>query len=223
MKTREVYMKQVIRWLSLLAVPLFFSRSQALTDIAGIIETGNATVAVDSITWYLISSPVPILESTPGWEGDPGVLDTFQFQQKTEWPQWAELFYRVNGIPSRLTISPLLSDTWYDLPGLEFQSSRVRFEDTVLVGIKTPNNREAQFHRSLFPNPVSGNRLRLSYTGVESELAIELYSVAGRTVYSGTVSGAHPAVELTGIKPGVYLLRLRGKELDLCQRLVLVR
>lgn len=217
-------MKRVVLCLSLLAVPLFISQGQALTDIAGILETGNATVAVDSVLWYLISSPMPILEPTPGWEGNAGVLDTFQFQQKSEWPQSAELFYRVNGIPSRIFISPILPDTWYDLPGYDLQTTKVRFEDTVLVGIKAPDNQPSVSSLSIFPNPAAGNQIRLrGFAGVQSELAVQLYTVAGRTVYSGTVSGSEPAVELTGIKPGVYLLRVQGQDIDLCQRLVVVR
>ncbi|MGC8798559.1 MAG: hypothetical protein ACP5PK_07875, partial [candidate division WOR-3 bacterium] len=181
----------------LLFIPILFTTATA-TPLFGFLQTGINTTLIDSITWNFMLQPFPVTESTPGWGGNPGTSDTFRFTDKNELPIRGSIYARINGLPRIFLIDQPLQDTWFDLEG-----SSVRFDTTNLQGITTPALPVVINRLGISPNPASGTQIRLNgITGIKPELAVELYTIAGRTVYSGTVSGAHPAVELTGIKPG---------------------
>jgi len=56
---------------TLLGVLALLIGSAGAVDIAGILETGNASVQIDSITWYININPAPLTEYTPEWGGPP--------------------------------------------------------------------------------------------------------------------------------------------------------
>lgn len=199
--------------------------SLAAVDIAGIIETGNVSVYMDSIVWYLTSTPAPVLETTPGWGGPAGTTDTLQLEQKSEWPQWAELFYRVNGIPNSMTINPILPDTWYDLATYDLQGSKVRFEDTVFPqGINTPRYGYNFTGFTITPNPVTGGRtqVNLPFESVNSP-SFKIYDINGEEVRSGTPpSSPKFELNLSGLAKGVYLIRIRAEGLELKEKILIL-
>ncbi len=188
------------------------SQVLALVDVAGVLEAGNTTIQVDSIIWYLVTSPFPVLESTPGWEAVAGSLDTFQFQQKSEWPQWCKLFYRVNGIPSQFNIDPLLADTWYELPSYGFQNPKVRFEDTVLVGITQPESPLRPHRVTITPNPATGGFLLINAPApADGSFRLEIYDLAGNLVYENdweSLANVPLQVDISSLRTGVYLTRM---------------
>ncbi|MEO0053323.1 MAG: T9SS type A sorting domain-containing protein, partial [candidate division WOR-3 bacterium] len=188
-------------------------------------EAGNTTVQIDSIIWYLVTSPFPVLESTPGWEAVAGSLDTFQFQQKSEWPQWCRLFYRLNGIPSQFTIDPLVVDTWYELPSYNFQNPKVRFEDTVLVGIAQPEVKPGLKRMTLAPNP-AGHFLLLNCPAITGGLWLEIYDLAGNLVYEKhwqAVAHSPLRVDISLLSPGVYLTRVITPDSRKTGQLIILR
>lgn len=200
---------------AVISLVLLFGASSSGIPVAGILETGNVTVQGDSVIWYLISSPGPIVEQTPNWGGEAGTADTIQFEPKSEWPGRVEFYYRAQGIPSSITIDPLLPDTWYDLPTyLGLQGTRVRFEDTVLTGIhEFYHDKKAQF--SLAPNPTTG-KITIAGTCSGSGTKVTIYDISGKQVFPAvaiTRSG-EISLDLNGLPRGAYLLRLRvnGKE-----------
>lgn len=201
------------------------SQVLALVDVAGILEAGSTTVQIDSIIWYLTTSPFPILESTPGWEAASGTYDTFQLQQKTNWPQWCKLFYRVNGIPSQFDIDPLLADTWYELPSYNFQNPKVRFEDTVLVGIAQPESPLRPHRVTITPNPATGSFLQIS-TPVDGCFRLEIYDLAGNLVYEHKwqiCAKSRLKVDISALPAGVYLTRVTAPDFRRTGQLVILR
>jgi hypothetical protein len=203
---KEGIMKNILPVL-VLTLGLFTTPALALVDIGGILQTGNAGVDIDSIQWYLVSSPAPILESTPGWGGPAGTTDTYQLAPKTEWPQWGELYYRVNGIPNRLVLNPILPDTWYELSGFDLQGAMVRFEDTVLQGINTPPAPNRPQTISVFPNPVRAGLIRLEPVVMQ----VELYDIIGnRCPVQLTRDQSGVTLDISRLDCGIYLLRIRN-------------
>ncbi|MEO0026255.1 MAG: T9SS type A sorting domain-containing protein [candidate division WOR-3 bacterium] len=203
------------------------SQGLALVDVAGVLEAGNTTVQIDSIIWYLVTSPFPVLESTPGWEAVAGSLDTFQFQQKSEWPQWCRLFYRLNGIPSQFTIDPLVVDTWYELPSYNFQNPKVRFEDTVLVGIAQPESPLRPHRITITPNPATGGFLLINAPApANGSFRLEIYDLAGNLVYEKhwqTVAHSPLRVDISLLSPGVYLTRVITPDSRKTGQLIILR
>lgn len=218
MKTKNILFRLI------LISGLFLTPGFALVDIAGILETGNVQVTMDGITWYLVSSPAPVRESTPGWGGPAGTTDTVQLEQKSEWPQWAELFYQVNGIPNRMVVDPILPDTWYDLFSYDLQGSRVRFEDTVLVGISTPTRPAPEPLSVRIPNPITGNQVQFNLALEPGQrVNFSVYDISGQELLTGSaLTPATINLNLTGRAKGVYLLRIRSENLEIKEKLLLV-
>ncbi len=61
---------------------------------------------------------------------------------------------------------------------------------------------------TLYPNPTSG-LVNLILPGSEHLTQIQIYSVGG--VLMRTIHGNHTSIDLTGLKPGLYLLRITGQ------------
>ncbi len=205
-------------------VCLVFVASASAVDVAGILETGNAEVVVDSVNWFININPAPITESTPGWGGAAGLTDTIQFEAKAAWPDWARLFYRVNGIPGNHIINPLLPDTWYDLPAYDFQGTKVRFEDTVLVGLSAPNPEFTPERVQITPNPVTGLRLNITGLPTNTPLTINFYNIAGGIAgsFSVTTGKNQTAIDLNRMARGVYLVRIHGRNVTYQEKVLLL-
>jgi len=153
-------------------------------------------------------------------------MDTFQFEAKVGWPDWAKIFYRVNGIPSNLIIpAPLLPDTWYDLPAYDFQSTRVRFEDTVLVGLSAPKSPITLRELRISPNPLTTSRL-LNISGLtgETNTTLDFYTTSGTRVTSFLINNGKKAVtlNLSRLARGVYLLHIHNNHLSHREKLLLI-
>ncbi len=185
--------------------------------VAGILETGNATVLGDSIVWYLTSAPGPIVEPTPNWGGEPGTVDTIQFTPKSEWPDRLELFYRVQGIPSRFEIDPLVPDTWYDLPSyLGFQTPKVRFEDDSISGIYETSFEHRNNLFSILPNPTTSGKVLLTAPVPGTPVSLSIYDITGtEVVHRSTLTRSEGvSLDLNRLARGTYLIRIQanGKE-----------
>jgi len=211
--------KRIGYWLALLLITVFIPKAWALIDIAGIVETGNTEIDMDSLTWYLMSSPAPITESTPNWGGPAGTTDTFQFLTKPEWPYRATIFYQVNGIPNQLIIDPLLPDTWYELSSYDLQGPRVRFEDTILQGLEAPEQIPGYQNLQIAPNPAKGGRVWLELANAR----VEVYCITGnRSPVRLSRDGKRVSIDISHLKSGVYLIRVKGSGFELRRKLLLV-
>jgi hypothetical protein len=76
----------------------------------------------------------------------------------------------------------------------------------------------------VYPNPASGNfTIELpEYTG--KQVGIELYDMTGRRVHAGYHASVFPLTVSAGDLPaGIYLLRVKGENLDLSGRVMLER
>ncbi|MGQ9678724.1 MAG: T9SS type A sorting domain-containing protein [bacterium] len=197
---------------AVISLVLLFGASSSGIPVAGILETGNLTVQGDSVIWFLTSAPGPIVEQTPNWGGGPGTVDSIQFAPKSEWPSRVEFYYRAQGIPSHVTIDPLLPDTWYDLPTyLGFQTPKVRFEDDSITGISEFNFSDTKEQFSILPNPTTTGNIRIVGPGLGSGINFTLYDISGKPVVvnqSITRSG-EINLNLNGLPRGAYLLRLQ--------------
>jgi hypothetical protein len=206
-------------WLVFLLILAFSPRAWALIDIAGIVETGNSQIDMDSLTWYLMSSPGPITESTPNWGGPAGTTDTFQFLTKPEWPFRTRIFYRVNGLPYQHIIEPLLPDTWYELPSYDLQGPRVRFEDTILQGLQTPEQMPEYQNLQITPNPARGGRVWLELANA----TVEVYCITGnRCPVRLNQDGRRVSIDISHLQSGVYLIRVKGNGFELSRKLLLI-
>ncbi|MCL6465244.1 MAG: T9SS type A sorting domain-containing protein [candidate division WOR-3 bacterium] len=193
--------------------------------VAGILETGNLTVYGDSIIWYLTSAPGPIVEQTPNWGGDPGTVDTIQFAPKSEWPSRLEMFYRVQGIPSRLEIYPLLPDTWYDLPGyLGFQTPKVRFEDDSISGLYESGSPYRNSLFSITPNPTTSGKVRVNGFPAGINVNLNLYDITGKMVVhkSGLTRQDGLSLDLRALPRGAYIIRVQVNGQEEKQKLLLL-
>ncbi len=106
------------------------------TAIAGILETNEDPITIDSVMWFFFSQPAPVIELTPGWGGDQNVVDTVQFQSREEWPIMGVFYYhsQVGGSGERL-ISPVERDTWYTVIEGGDDRARMKLLDTMLTGV----------------------------------------------------------------------------------------
>jgi len=186
---------------------LFIPKARAV-DVTGILETGDATVSIQQVTWYLTMMPQPIEEFTRDWGGPPGTVDTFVFQPKMMWPDSALLNYLLNNTPHQLMINSLQPDSWYELPGLDFQGPRVCFQDTAPHGIQAPPNNNRFTGLTIFPNPVREGLVRLEPTFAQ----VELYDIIGnRCPIHLTRDQYGVTVDISKLDCGIYLLRIRNR------------
>jgi hypothetical protein len=66
---------------------------------------------------------------------------------------------------------------------------------------------------TIYPNPASGQTTIDFYVDLLSEMAVEIYSISGKKVYSASVAGMHPgfhyvSVPLDDFSGGIYIVRL---------------
>jgi len=116
----------VIRALLLVLLSLASGSGQEI--ILGVLETGDHTMSIDTVTFYW--GTVPDAGFVPwDWGGGPGTADTFEFELMISlFPAHVWLDYRRNGEPMpRETIVGLIPDHWYELPGFDDTPTRVKF------------------------------------------------------------------------------------------------
>jgi len=81
---------------------------------------------------------------------------------------------------------------------------------------------------AVYPNPVSGGRaLTVELEPSRSAAVAELYSVAGQKVNTARALLAANQhwlkLDTTGLRPGVYMLRVHGQEYDMSRRVLVVK
>ena len=90
------------------------------------------------------------------------------------------------------------------------------------VGIVEPRLAQTQF--SLFPNPANGDfvRVDLRETAGKSGVHFEILDVTGRVIQSGGLpSGVLPSINISGIRPGVYLISISQGSVRSVKKLII--
>ncbi len=211
------------KWLTMLTlglVALWITKSQALVNIAGILEGRSVAVEIDSVVWYSNTSPIPITESTPGWSAQPNESDTFQFAEQTDWPYAARLFYKINNLPNQIYFNPLLPDTWYELSGYDLQPARVRFEDTFLLDLPAPEKMSGYQIPKIAPNPTKPGKVRIE----PAINGVEVYDIVGKRCPVHLILDSRGlTIDISQLPCGSYLVRMKGNGLALSQRFLVVK
>ncbi len=80
-----------------------------------------------------------------------------------------------------------------------------------------------QFSMLVYPNPVAGNRLHVSFNNVEGETGyVTLTSLHGQVVVTQTIEANEQLLVLpSGITPGMYLINLKVGENTTTQRIII--
>jgi hypothetical protein len=74
---------------------------------------------------------------------------------------------------------------------------------------------------TVFPNPASGI-VNISVTGVSGELSLDVFSVQGKSVYTGKVNaGTITQPDLSGLPKGIYLIRILNDKTSMTGRVVI--
>ena len=199
-------------------------------EIAGVLEANDFGLSVLRTVWHGAGTPFPFVESTPGWSGQPGAVDTFQFAPKLTWPSRIDVYASFQGGDSLvLEIDSVQPNTWYELPtpsGLDV-APRVMFRDTILLGVSSPGMPKKMPIVRVSPNPVARGYASLHYVLPRAgPVTVSVFDVAGREVLrrsladgrTGTVS-----LDLRNLANGVYPVRLDADGHTATRKLVIRR
>ncbi len=210
-------MKEKIIVVALLAAVLVPGQASAIAPVTGILQTNGHGMSVDTVRWMLQSSPFPVYEGTEGWEGDSGVVDTFEFQFPLDWPLSAQLTYRLHaGGHLQFLVEPVVRDSWYELPvafaGASLQEPpQVMFVESLQVAVESPGETRLAGSLAAAPNPFRGRTRLTCHLSPLGSARLAVYDVTGQRVRSRTVAAGPDGIarlELQGMTEGVYLARL---------------
>lgn len=217
-----------MKWALALIVLLAAAPAPAQDIILGVLETGDFTIAVDITTFFWGIRPDAVFE-TPGWGGNPGTTDTFEFELLAPaFPPNVWIDYHRGGMAmARETIFDLVQDSWYNLPKTGKAPTRVKFLPQ--PGIEEGSTLRAR--RSVLrasPNPFR-TRSALRYAPLDnrqSEIgnSLGIYDACGNLVR--VLAGSGPLLwdgrDRTGreLKAGVYVCKVRSGTAGAVLRLV---
>jgi hypothetical protein len=171
----------------LLLVLLLAASAPAQDIILGVLETGDYTITMDTVTFFW--GTLPDAGYIPSnWGGGPGRTDTFEFELfQPAFPAHVWLDYTQDGrVMPRETIIGLVPDNWYELPRFDKAPTRVKFlrQPGIEEGRQLPAH---GLQLAASPNPFRGS-LRISLgrlsTGVLEHFSLRIFDASGRLVRS---------------------------------------
>lgn len=199
---------------AVLAVPTAVGNS-----LYGVLDCVDQVTVVDSVFLKQLGrQEVPVY--TPGFRGDPGEVDTFDFGSR-RWPDEyirVTYLYGLARMPS-VTFRTPEQNTWYELPEPALAASRIKFY--IGAGVEEWRAVPAGVRPvSATPNPVTVRTTLRFGLASESPVRARLFDRDGRTVRT-LADGRLPAGEHAlawdrrddagaRVPAGVYLLRLEA-------------
>jgi hypothetical protein len=161
----------------LLIAVLAATGAQAQVDLHGILTTGNHTARVDSVSLEVGGAQMFL---TPGWGGDPGVVDSFDFPSLPIWPIMAVIFGDVDGAMTITLCAPFVPDTWYVIGDPGPGETRVLFWRS--AGIKELPGVGARSALSVTPSVLTGHALVRGQVSAGRPFSLSVFDAAGNTV-----------------------------------------
>ncbi len=191
-----------LKLLPLVVLVLAAMPAPAQNVILGVVETGDYTIAIDTVEFYW-GTIAPAQFAPEGFGGPPSTSDSFRFEmQPAGFPPnvWID-FLRNGARMPRETIIGLNPDVWYNLPGFD-NPTRIKF----LPNPGIEESRSTPSSSRSTPTVVR-NVLVLPQAGVEKRVSsVELLDMVGQKVMS-LHTGPN---DVRGLAPGVYFVRGRS-------------
>ncbi len=73
---------------------------------------------------------------------------------------------------------------------------------------------------SLYPNPASGGRFTISLPETSQDVVVRIYDNLGRMVYEKIAQGNNNIVINSGLKAGLYIVRIKSQGYSLTKKLI---
>jgi len=154
--------------------------AHASVQITGVLSTGSHVVAVDS-AMITDGGGGTYTFPTPGWQGDTGAVDTFDFPVVEYSPLQVDLALTVDGAPTSVSIPGPMADTWYVIPGTPQEAKVMFFWGDVGVGERgQPGHGRAGL--TVSPSIVGAGATIRAERVAGTSCAFEFYDAAGNRV-----------------------------------------
>lgn len=115
--------------------------------------------------------------------------------------------------------STVITSNINDLTALAFinKTGSLRIVDNNITGVKDIANNTNQI--DVYPNPFSGS-ISVDCQSVKSNIQISIYTLAGKLVKKANVNSQQNTIDTGFIKPGIYLLKLEGKDISMTSKIL---
>jgi hypothetical protein len=153
------------------------------------------------------------------WEA--AAAKKFEIQVSNDWSTWATVFYTANGDGGTDNFTFAATARYIRMYSTartsQYGNSIYEFEvfGKVQTGIEEPSAEKSVL---IYPNPVTGDNLKIVFNGtrVEEEAVMSLTGLSGQLICSDLIQisddgSAEIMLPDISLKPGVYILTVKGK------------
>lgn len=121
-----------------------------------------------------------------------------------------------------LCLHDFTGDGAYDAVIGNFRGGLSYWRNDVVAGVQASATSSGEVF-SVFPNPASGTATILLEQRASKNLSLDLLDGIGRSILTKRITDERTMIELTGVAPGVYTVRLFDGKTDRSQRLVIFK
>jgi hypothetical protein len=196
-------------------------------ELHGVLRTNSHKVRIDSA---LVVAGAPMRIPTPGWGGDPGVTDSFDFPPVSVWPGSVTLFVVLNDTQSVLMPFPApVNGTWYSFRNVSPVAPEAMFwAPTGVAGGEKPARPAVAL--AVRPSVISGRAVFSLGLEGRGGATLEIFDAAGNParrfeVAAGTGSLGWDGTDAAGnrLADGVYFCRLSSGDEVAVRKVLLAR
>lgn len=195
---------------------IFVLATAGMANVASVLQTGDIFMSVDSV--LIRGASGNRLITTEHFGGAPGIEDTFQFDERTEWPENGIVVYwsDENGPRPEFMIPQVVENQYYEFPlDLTDTPTQIKFINSGAVGEGARTVIPVRL--SVAPNPlVTSSVVRLAVRRA-GELQVEVCDGTGQVVRVLSSGRAEPGNIVlnwdgadsagTRVSTGVYFVR----------------
>lgn len=81
-------------------------------------------------------------------------------------------------------------------------------------------NNIAKLDFSIYPNPVTGNTLKISTNNTSTELEVEIYNIIGASVFKQKLNNNSKEINIGNLNKGIYLVKLQSETGSVTKKLI---